>query len=641
MAKQNDKVKIISMIIIFLFIIEICILNSVHIISSVKAASTWTQTSETDFGTGTANNVIVVGSENNAEIRLNYTELNNWSLISPNTNPGDREHHTMTSIYGTDKVLFFGGHYGTYKNETWVFDLSENNWINMDPPGNKPTGRAGHAMASISGDDKVVLFGGYDGGTSYDDKTWVYDLSENAWTLKTPKNSPSSRTNHAMASIYGTDKVLLFAGYSDLGTHDDTWVYDLSEDDWSEKKSLIIKPNGREAHPLTSIYGTDKVLLFGGYTNGIGDLNDTWIYDLSDNTWVKKTPPNNPSARSEHEITSICGTDKVILFGGTKGGNETWIYDLSEADWQLKTPKDGPSSRYFHAVAPVYSTGVVVLFGGVVDSDETWLYKYYEYASTGTYVSSPYFINTSVSLSNLSWNCLITSNTSIKFQLRSALEESALISEDFVGPDGSTLTYYTVPSTNIWHDHEGDKWIQYKMFLSTINNDESPILNNVSIGYNHWPDTILVSPAIGEMLSNNKPIFIWNFTDLDSPEQLAYQVQIADDNEFGSVSYDSGVQNSATQRWEFPSGTSYTELPDGSWYWRVRTKDSDGAWGVFSDPCEIVIDSTVPRSIPLIPSNNGQYNSMNMISGRATDGEIGSGINKVEITISKMFHFIM
>ena len=75
----------------------------------------------------------------------------------------------------------------------------------------KPTARENHAMATIHGEDKIVLYGGDDGSSN--DETWVYDLSDNMWYEMYPTESGGSlgaKVSHEMATIYGDDKVVLF-----------------------------------------------------------------------------------------------------------------------------------------------------------------------------------------------------------------------------------------------------------------------------------------------------------------------------------------------------------------------------------------------------------------------------------------------
>jgi len=195
------------------------------------------------------------------------------------------------------------------------------------------------------------------------------------WTQKSPAMKPSARLGHAMASV-GGDQVLLFGGDDGTFTADETWVYDLSDDTWT-LKSPATSPSARAFHAMASI-GDDQVLLFGGY-DASGRFDETWVYDLSDDTWTLKSPATSPSARDRHAMASI-GGGQVVLFGGYDGApnDETWVYDLSDNTWTQKSPATKPSARTASAMA-FLGTGSsqVLLFGGVDASgrdDETWVY---------------------------------------------------------------------------------------------------------------------------------------------------------------------------------------------------------------------------------------------------------------------------
>ena len=142
--------------------------------------STWTQTSDRDFDNGTFNNTTIVGIGIDAELRINISGLEHWTRKIPTNNPSVRVDHAMASIYGTKKVLMFGGR----GDQTWVYDLDNDTWINMNPMVNHKH-RDMLAMASIYGTDKVILFGGRD-RMSFDplNDTWIYDLSNNTWINK-------------------------------------------------------------------------------------------------------------------------------------------------------------------------------------------------------------------------------------------------------------------------------------------------------------------------------------------------------------------------------------------------------------------------------------------------------------------------
>ncbi len=605
------------------------------------AASVWTQTSDIDFDNGTLNNLTIVDKGNNAELEIIITEKIGWNKKNPATSPFCSYYNAMASIYGDDKVMLFGGYDNSkYLNETWIYDLSNNTWI-LKITSNNPPARLGLGMASIWGDDKIVIFGGV-GDSYYLNDTWVYDVSDNTWTKKDPMIKPSKRGYLSMASIYGDDKIMLFGGYVwPGGPLNDTWIYDLSEDSWIQKYP-INNPTTRQGQAIASIYGTDKVLLFGGY--GTSNLGDTWVYDLKNNTWSEKTPKNKPTNRYWHAIATIYETDRVLLFGGTDDitglVDDTWIFDLSINNWTKKSPINKPSNRYCHTMATIDGMDRIVLFGGRAGLwniyNDTWIYKYDLQPKNGTYISKPFDTGSNSTFKSLTWHTIIPANTSIEIQLRSANNESNLFTKEFIGPNGATSTFYTISPSEIWCGHNGDQWIQFKVYLNMNIFTISPSLKEVTIEYNCLPETIMVGPDNGSLLAINKPIFKWTFIDFDSEEQKAFQVKISDEVSFENITFNSGEQNIDEQHWEFPTGTSYTEIPDGIWYWKVRTKDEDNVWTEFSSPWEFRIDTQTPSSAPNFPDNNGYYKNVYKISGVANDATTGSGLNRVEINIKRI-----
>ncbi len=253
--------------------------------------------------------------------------------------------------------------------------LADEDWTQNFPNSN-PGNMTGHSMAYI-GDDKILLCDHGNYGFDQFNKTWVYDLSDNTWTRQYPANAPDSRWLHGMAYI-GDDKVLLFSGdRNGIEDVNDTWVYDLSDNTWTNM-SPQNAPEARSGYGIAYI-GGDKIIIYGGNVDGsIG--YDTWIYDLSDNTWTQVSPWPQPSARNDHAMCYI-GDDKAILFGGGSWSatpNDTWIYDLSDNTWTNMNPTNSPIVRVGHDMAYM-GNGKAFLFGGE-DQDnniilgDAWVY---------------------------------------------------------------------------------------------------------------------------------------------------------------------------------------------------------------------------------------------------------------------------
>ncbi|UCE37749.1 MAG: Ig-like domain-containing protein [Thermoplasmata archaeon] len=213
--------------------------------------------------------------------------------------------------------------------------------------------------------------------------------------------------------------------------------------------------------------------------------------------------------------------------------------------------------------------------------------SYSQYLYSGSLESQQLNLASDVKWKTITWTAFEPLNTNIKFQLNS---DSTI---DFVGPGGSASTYYEFSGTDIWSGHDFDSWIQYKVYLDTIDASVSPILEDVTIFYNFIPDAPNLNTPPADLITNDStPMFRWQFSDSDG-FQDGFQVLIDDDYNFGSVDYDSGQQSSTDEFWQFPINTGYTEITDGIWFWKVRTRDDDGDWSPYSLNWSFTIDTTV------------------------------------------------
>ncbi len=337
---------------------------------------------------GTEYSIYFGSSEVHAQTNfVPISKTNVWEKKNPANAPSIRSDHSFANIYRTDKVVLFGGDCSNcagspYYQDTWMYDLSEDSWTQKNVT-TSPSNRSKHASAMIYDNDKVLMFGGWDG--TLNAETWIYDLSDNTWTNMLPGVNPGARRGHSMARIYNTDKVLLFGGEDFVSGNCDgsgsnycngTWIYDLSDNTWIQgttPTSLI----ARTDHAMTFMSSEDKVLLHGGY--GAGIYQDTWVYDLSDDTWTRKLS-HGPGPIYEHDMASLYSTDKIVMFCGRyteqfEGG--TWIYDLSDNTWTKKSPINSPSNRDSHSLTEIGDSEQVLFFGGkyiIEDINDTWIY---------------------------------------------------------------------------------------------------------------------------------------------------------------------------------------------------------------------------------------------------------------------------
>lgn len=140
-----------------------------------------------------------------------------WVDLMPSVKPSARFLPAMAYDSQSYRTILFGGapDIGTFSYETWSYDSQTNTWTIMNPTSN-PSARLLHAMAYDSQSDRIILFGGRV-SVSYlgvNGETWAYDYNANVWTNRNPTYAPSARYGHAMAYDSQSDRVILFGGYT-------------------------------------------------------------------------------------------------------------------------------------------------------------------------------------------------------------------------------------------------------------------------------------------------------------------------------------------------------------------------------------------------------------------------------------------
>jgi prepilin-type N-terminal cleavage/methylation domain-containing protein len=157
-------------------------------------------------------------------------------------------------------------------------------------------------------------------------------------------------------------------------------------------------------------------------------------------------------------------------YSGTTGGS-VW----SQSDWSGGSGQDTFTNpnRYFsddgNIDAATLPTGLRLK---KVGSD---------YVASGEMTSSTFDTGAASNFTTLTWQPTSQDPaTAVKFQIASNNDNATW---NFVGPDGTAATFYTVSGTNISTIHDGDRYIRYKVFLSTTADDKTPVLTSASVNY--------------------------------------------------------------------------------------------------------------------------------------------------------------
>lgn len=309
-----------------------------------------------------------------------------WVEISrsiPNAPPA-RSGAAVVFDPSLNAVVLFGGYspYNFAFGDTWEF--SNGLWTDLSATlASAPPARWGAAITYDAHDCYVVLFGGRDVQTFYND-TWRFGGS--GWTEVPTSVAPSPRSNAAMAFDARDDYVLLFGGsvptlYGATAPTGDSWTY--GGGSWSNVTATVTGTPPAPLSDLAVAYDPfdSYVLLVGGASSGCSASGSAYAY--AEGRWVPLGLGYGPSARSGAGLTFDGVDQSLLLFGGRvarpgcAGDNGTWLY--RNASWENLTGAIGPapSPRADAALAFDAADDVVLLFGGDANgvyTNDTWVY---------------------------------------------------------------------------------------------------------------------------------------------------------------------------------------------------------------------------------------------------------------------------
>ena len=491
------------------------------------------------------------------------------------TRDGPSKRYSQSLIYDKEakKMVLFGGYDndetldGTKRNnETWIYDPETRIWQKQFPI-LKPSARLGHAMVYDTTHEVSILFGGYDGVGNYKNDTWIYDLGSNLWTNITPTKSPPARLGHAMAFHSELGKIVMFGG-NNGSAMGDTWTYDYSNNEWYELKPYS-NPSKRNGHSMAYDSNENIILLACG-SSTFGD--DTWTFNYE---WNDKLLLREPNKLWYYDMTFDSEKNRFFLFGGYSQLypyptlNTIWTYSISDNKWTIISSQNKPSARSGHSMAYTEDYEVTVLFGGdtVYLNSTTREYQFdtYHYCSDnyetiGIYTSQPYAVHPDrgVKWGTIHWNAEVPIGADVEFQVAVSNDDSTW---NFVGPDGTSNTFYNDATGGDLSSLSYGKWIRYKAFLRSAQAGDTPELHDVTITWREIEDStvFLYSPNGGEDLLKEKYHTItWNATGdlLENPINLYFSTN-------GGKTWTliaSDLENNGTYNWTVPNIETETGL---------------------------------------------------------------------------------
>jgi len=142
-----------------------------------------------------------------------------------------------------------------------------------------------------------------------------FDLTTQLWELHPlVGNSPSARAAHSAVLIPDKSKVIIFGGRLQDQRMNDMYMLDLPSMVW-EKVDTNEGPCGRSWHSTVAI-DSNRILLFGGFSQDCIPLDDSWFFDMERRRWTQLDRESVKKQRLWHTAVAINGSCHV--FGGCK-----------------------------------------------------------------------------------------------------------------------------------------------------------------------------------------------------------------------------------------------------------------------------------------------------------------------------------
>ncbi len=243
-----------------------------------------------------------------------------WTLLDDGSGDAPAPRYYSQGMWDSSTQTFYiwGGNLNTnalvfeVTDELWAW--SDGTWTQLTPTGNAPSDRSFLGSLHDTARNELVIFGGQIGNLSdlaYND-TYALNIDSLEWRrLHNGKRSAAPTTRMHAQITYDPleDRYLLFGGHTDFGDMNDLWAFDPEAGEWEEiyiadvlvgerfgcagnpsevpadyVEMDLSAPERRHNAMYTLMY--NSLWVFGGMHAECSDhLDDTWRYDLTDNTW--------------------------------------------------------------------------------------------------------------------------------------------------------------------------------------------------------------------------------------------------------------------------------------------------------------------------------------------------------------------
>jgi N-acetylneuraminic acid mutarotase len=283
----------------------------------------------------------------------------------------------IACVIGPRMFIFGGAGEGCEPlRDIYFLDLQNWMWVPINPTTSSPSPRFGHAHCTVG--NKIVIFGGWDGKTVFNDLI-VFDTEAFSWIRpQTNGRAPTGRHGHKMEFEGKSGIVSIFGGVTiekqsqggkKIVYFNDVTHLDAESMQWRRNRVTGDVPMKRHGHTmtLTTVFDnseeqpsvdTDEInhaepkkrqiaLVFGGWAGAGLSMPTNVSYMTADGVVLDNV--NGPI--NGQDLEEICTSQALHKL------------DMDENEWSLmEFQGEEPSPRYGHTMVTL--DGMFFLFGG-------------------------------------------------------------------------------------------------------------------------------------------------------------------------------------------------------------------------------------------------------------------------------------
>ncbi|MDX2148659.1 MAG: immunoglobulin domain-containing protein [Planctomycetota bacterium] len=180
-------------------------------------------------------------------------------------------------------VLFGGSNSTTDLNDTWEWNGVT--WTLRATTG--PSRRSGTAMAWDPVRQSVLMFSGGSNNVPVGRDTWEWNGS--SWNLISNSTGPSARFFHSMITDTARNVLVLFGGKDSVNLRSDVWEWDGTA--WTQRADGPMRRRFKQALSYDAL--RNRITLFGGESDNVAILDDSWVFSNSDPVFFTQPEPLN------------------------------------------------------------------------------------------------------------------------------------------------------------------------------------------------------------------------------------------------------------------------------------------------------------------------------------------------------------